>query len=186
MLSPEAREALVALARQSIQAALAGEASRPAPPAQSELDACCGCFVTLKTEGQLRGCLGCFTSSDPLWQTVFRMTAESATQDPRFVGNRLAPEDLPRIHLDISVLSPLEPCPEPERIELGVHGIYVRQGGRSGCFLPQVATETGWSVDTFWSNCCSHKAGLSADAWRTGDAECFTFTAEVIEAPALP
>ena len=58
-------------------------------------------------------------------------------------------------------------------------GIYIRRGAAAGCFLPQVATETGWSKEEFLSHCCSHKAGLSADAWRDPDTEVLTFQAEV-------
>jgi uncharacterized protein (TIGR00296 family) len=112
------------------------------------------------------------------------MTADSATKDPRFAGQRLTPADLQSLTFDVSVLSPLEECRDPLGIELGTHGIYIRHGWQSGCFLPQVATETGWSVEEFWSACCSHKAGLPADAWKTGMAEIFTFTAEIIEGRA--
>jgi uncharacterized protein (TIGR00296 family) len=88
------------------------------------------------------------------------------------------------VRLDISVLSELEPCDDPWSIQLGVHGIYVKKGQRSGCFLPQVATETGWTVEEFWSYCCAHKAGLAPDAWTRPDVEKFTFTAEIVEDPA--
>ena len=69
----------------------------------------------------------------------------------------------------------------PLDIELGVHGIHVKRGWSSGCFLPQVATETGWSKEEFLSNCCSHKAGLPPDAWKDSKTEVLVFTAEVVE-----
>ena len=90
-------------------------------------------------------------------------------------------DELKQVEIDISVLSPLAPCNDPEEITLGKHGILVQCGMRSGCFLPQVADETGWSVEEFWGNCCSHKAGLPYDAWRQPDVDLYTFTAEVIE-----
>ncbi len=186
MLGSEAREAALRIVRESLRATLAGEDYTPEDPGLSELHAKGGCFVTLKTDGRLRGCLGCFTSNEPLYRTLARMTRDSATSDPRFALDRLTVQDLPDIELEISVLSPLEPTDQPIQIELGKHGIYVQAGPRSGCFLPQVATETGWTVEEFWSFCCSHKAGLPADAWRTGQAKCYLFTAEVIEAPAEP
>ena len=49
----------------------------------------------------------------------------------------------------------------------------------SGCFLPQVATETGWTKEEFLSYCCSHKAGLAPDAWEDEKTDIFLFTAEV-------
>jgi AmmeMemoRadiSam system protein A len=185
MLSASARKTLIDLVRQSLLAAVREEKFAPFDPGSEELSAKCGCFVTYKTRGELRGCIGCFSSDKPLWQTVAQYAALSVTDDTRFTHNRLTEKDLPKIHIDISVLSPLQPCQDPYAIELGVHGIYLRKGWQSGCFLPQVATETGWSVEEFWGYCCSHKAGLRADAWKTGAVELFTFTAEVIEATAV-
>ena len=58
---------------------------------------------------------------------------------------------------------------DPLSLELGKHGIYVKRGLRAGCFLPQVATETGWSALEFLSReafledefaaCYSRRAG---------------------------
>ena len=59
--------------------------------------------------------------------------------------------------IEISVLSPREKIDDPLAIELGVHGIYVQKGGRSGCFLPQVATEHNMSKEQFLSECCAGK-----------------------------
>ncbi len=140
-----------------------------------------GCFVTLKTEGRLRGCLGCFTSDEPLWRTVAAYAGFSALDDPRFTRERLRPEDFPGVAMEVSALTPLEPCADPAGIELGVHGIYVKKGGRSGCLLPQVATEQGWSVEEFWGYCCRDKAGLSREAWREPGIDVRTFTAEAFE-----
>lgn len=184
MLSDAGTRLLVGIARKSLQAAVRGGEFVPGDPGLKELQARCGCFVTYKTHGRLRGCIGCFTSSEPLYLTVARYAVLSATGDPRFAGDRLREDELGEVELDISVLSPLAPCDEPLEIELGRHGIYVSAAGRSGCFLPQVATETGWTKEQFWENCCSHKSGLRPDAWRTGDAELYTFTAEVIADPA--
>ena len=73
----------------------------------------------------------------------------------------------------------------PENIRLGIDGVLVRKGFRSGVFLPQVALETGWSKEEFLSNLCSHKAGLSFDAWKDKDTEVYTFTAEVFSEKEL-
>ena len=127
----------------------------------------------------LRGCIGRFDPSEPLRELIPEMAAAAATEDPRFVADRITPEELPDVTVGISVLSPLEKTDDPMSIELGVHGIYIRKGFQSGCFLPQVATETGWSKEKFLSNCASHKAGLSPDAWRDPETEVLIFTAEV-------
>ncbi len=182
MLSNEARMTLVQIARQALQEAVAGQEFLPEDPGLEELHAQCGCFVTYRTGGRLRGCLGCFTSADPLYRTVAHYAFLSATEDPRFAGNRIRPDELGRVDLDISVLSPLTPCDDPLAIELGTHGIYIKRGFQTGCFLPQVATETGWSKEAFWIQCCATKAGLAADAWKNDpEVERYVFTAEVIE-----
>lgn len=181
MLDAREREVLLRIACESLQAAVRGEAHRPADPGMPGLQGAGGCFVTYKTHGQLRGCIGCFESAEPLYRTVARYAYAAAREDPRFLDRPLSRADLPDVEIDISVLSPLQATRDPASITLGVHGIYVKRGMRSGCFLPQVATETGWSVEEFWGMCCSHKAGLPEDAWRDPGTACFTFTAEVVE-----
>lgn len=140
-----------------------------------------GCFVTYKTNNDLRGCLGCFTSPQPLWKTVHEFAELSLTQDNRFWNRRLRAAEMPEINFEISVLSPLQACSNPLAIRLGIDGIYLKSGGRSGCFLPQVASETRWTVEEFWSNCAAHKAGLPAQIWRSDSCQRYTFTVEIIE-----
>jgi AMMECR1 domain-containing protein len=52
------------------------------------------------------------------------------------------------------------------------------RGGRSGCFLPEVATDQGWDAAEFLSQCCQGKAGLPPDAWRQPGTKVFLFTSE--------
>lgn len=179
-LDGEDRNILCDIAREALAAAVNGVGYEPADPGRGALRVTGGCFVTLKTGGRLRGCLGCFSSDRPIYRTVAEYARNSALEDPRFRSSRLRPEELPRVEMDISVLSPLERCGDPLGITLGVHGIYVISGRRSGCFLPQVATETGWNVEEFWGHCCRDKAGAAWDAWRDPGTELMTFTAEVI------
>jgi len=179
-LGEPARRELLEIARRSLAAAVRGE---PPPRAESrdpELQRTGGCFVTYKNAGRLRGCIGCFESGSPIWATVAEYAAISATGDPRFRGDPITPGELPEIEVEISVLSPLERIADPLKIELGVHGIYVRRGSRSGCFLPQVATEHGMSREQFLSECCAGKAGLAPDAWRQPGTEVLVFTAEIV------
>jgi AmmeMemoRadiSam system protein A len=141
-----------------------------------------GCFVTLKTGEQLRGCIGQFTADRPLIEMVSQMAVSSCLHDPRFVGSRITPQELTELEIEISVLSPMVRTDDPLSLHLGVDGIYITDGVRSGCFLPQVATETGWDAKQFLSYCCAHKAGLPADAWKGPDVEVYLFTAEVFGA----
>ena len=169
-----------------------GIRSKPRSPAprcpqpQSDdpaLTAPCGCFVTLKNRGRLRGCIGQFISDRPLIELVAEMAEASASSDPRFFDQSASPSgDLGNLDIEISVLSPLERTDDPLSLRLGVDGIYIKRGYASGCFLPQVATETGWSKEEFLSYCCSHKAGLPPDAWKDPKTEVYLFTAEVFGA----
>ena len=175
------RQVLLAVARQGVEAAVTHQ---PSPSFASDDPVLCqhsGAFVTIRTQGRLRGCLGRFTADVPLVQTVREMGASAATSDPRFVNDRLRVDELTDCHIEVSVLSPLARTHDPLELELGTHGIYVKRGLATGCFLPQVATETGWSKEEFLNMCCSHKAFLEPGAWRSPDTEVYLFTAEVLE-----
>ena len=179
--SSEQRQAMLEIVSSALRAGIAGEEYMPPVPVIAGLDTLSGCFVTLKTAGNLRGCIGCFVSDKPLYVTLAVYARASLLEDPRFAGNRLSYRELATVDIDISVLSPLQPCAEPESIRLGVDGIYILSDRGSGCFLPQVATETGWDVEQFWGNCCLQKAGIAYDAWKDGTAvQLYTFEAEVV------
>ena len=110
------------------------------------------------------------------------MAISSAMEDPRFEFNRIKHMELNHLAIELSVLSPLKRIQNPLDFELGKHGIFIKKGYEIGCFLPQVATETGWSKEEFLSHCCAGKAGLPADAWKyDDDLEVYIFTAEIIE-----
>ena len=136
-----------------------------------------GAFVTLHKKGELRGCIGNIIGTQPLWLTVRDMAIESSMRDPRF--EPVAPDELKDIRIEISVLSQPKRVRDVNEIKMGTHGVIVKRGLNSGVFLPQVATETGWSRDEFLSNLCAHKAGLPADAWKDKKTELYIFTAQV-------
>ncbi len=135
-----------------------------------------GAFVTLHKHGKLRGCIGHIMASRPLVQTVMETAVAAAFEDPRFPP--LDPGELKDIEVEISVLTPLERVRNPEEIRVGIHGIVLKKGNRSGLLLPQVATEQGWDRTSFLENCCL-KAGLLRDAWRDADTEIYIFSADV-------
>jgi len=147
-----------------------------------KLNAQCGCFVTLKNEERLRGCIGQFTSQIPLIEMVVEMAKASATADQRFFDEPITVNELQKLDIEISVLSPLQRTDDPLSLRLGVDGIYIKKGFQTGCFLPQVATETNWSKEQFLSYCCAHKAGMTPDAWKDSETEVYLFTAEVFGA----
>ncbi len=174
-LAEDEKQALLRIARASIQAKLAGK-KPPAAKGQGTLEEKRGAFVCLKKRGHLRGCIGFIEAKKPLVRTVEEMAVAAALQDPRFPP--LREEDLKEISLEISVLTPLRKVADVSEIEVGTHGLYVRKGHRAGLLLPQVATEYGWDRDTFLQETC-HKAGLAPDAWRDPGTEIYLFSADV-------
>jgi hypothetical protein len=135
----------------------------------------CGAFVTLKKYGNLRGCIGRFDASEPLYQVVQEMAIASSTQDYRFSPVEL--KEIPELEIEISVLTPMRHISSIDEIELGKHGIYIKKGNRSGTFLPQVATETGWTKEEFLGHCAQDKAGIGWNEWK--DAEVYVYEALV-------
>jgi AmmeMemoRadiSam system protein B/AmmeMemoRadiSam system protein A len=138
-----------------------------------------GAFVTIRENGQLRGCIGYIEAIKPLYLTIREMAQAAALNDPRF--NPVSTRELESIDLEISVLTPLKKINDVSEIQIGKHGVLLKKGYYQGVFLPQVATEQGWDRTTFLNELC-HKAGISdPNCWREKDAELYIFSAEVFE-----
>lgn len=174
------RKYLLQVAREAIEAELTGVEFNTAPSSQLGgviVQAARGAFVTLHTiSGELRGCIGVFTSDAPLFEVVGDMAVSAATDDPRFTPLTL--EELQNIRIEISALTPLKAITDTGEIEIGHHGIYIISGNSRGVLLPQVATEHGFDVETFLEETCL-KAGLDKDAWKEEDTKIFIFSADV-------
>jgi len=178
MLSRAEQSKLLGLVRRTITERLTGKAE-PGPvfdePVFREKR---GAFVTLHDKnGQLRGCIGLIEGFQPLANTIREMSLASAFEDPRF--SPLSAEELPDVKIEISVLTPLKRVKDASEIKLGEYGVVVKRAGRSGVFLPQVATETGWTREEFLSHLCAGKAGLEPDAWKNPGTELYVFSAQV-------
>ncbi len=177
MLNKEEQQALLKLARNTIeQYVTKGMIPRfdSSDPAFSQTG---GVFVTIHNSGQLRGCIGIIESDESIYKTVEEMAIEAATQDPRF--EPINEYELKDIDLEVSVLTPKRRVKSVDEIELGTHGVIVKKGFASGVFLPQVATETGWSRKEFMEHLCEGKAGLSKDAYLDPKTEIYVFEAQV-------
>jgi len=177
MLNIQQKERLLEIARLAITNYLKTGKKMAVSESDLVLNQKSGAFVTLNQHQELRGCIGNLIASQPLYLTVRDMAIEAAVDDPRFPALSLS--ELKEVEIEISVLSPLKRVLSVDEIELGRHGVLVRRGNQSGVFLPQVATETGWSKEEFLNNLCAHKAGISADAWKDKDTEIYIFTADV-------
>lgn len=173
---------LLQTAKNAIRAAVKGKKISKPNTKDTELLKKQGCFVTIKNCEQLRGCIGNFTSDKPIIEMVSNMAVSAAKYDPRFTADRITEQELDEINIEISILSPLKKTKAPLSLRLGIDGIYIQNGCNSGCFLPQVATETGWTKEQFLSYCCSHKAGLEPNAWKDPNTEVYLFNCEVFGA----
>jgi AmmeMemoRadiSam system protein A len=177
-LSGEQKSELLLRARAAAARALGIplEGSPSSPPSDALLSPGMS-FVTWKRAGELRGCIGSVEPVRPLWEDVEANAVHALLRDPRFA--RATADELPLLHLEISVLTPFEPVADPLRdVNVGVHGLLVERGDRRGLLLPQVPVEWGWDVATFLAHTC-RKAGLPFDAWRTPGTNVFRFAAEV-------
>jgi len=175
MLNTQDRKLLLELAREAITTAVRTGKLPTREVSTAHLHNPHGCFVTIKHNGALRGCIGNFNSEKPLYQLVQEMAVSAATRDPRFYP--MKEEDLVEFELEISVLSPLTKISSPEEVEVGTHGLYLEKNFSRGVLLPQVAVEHNWNRETFL-NQTALKAGLKRDDWKEG-AEIYVFTAEV-------
>ena len=138
----------------------------------------CGAFVTLRKAGSLRGCIGYAEPIRPLYQTVRECTFAAALHDPRF--EPVTDDELRAVYVEISALSPLEDI-EPERVEVGWHGLMISLGPQRGLLLPRVAVDWKWDRIRFLEETCA-KAGLPRDAWQHA-ARIQSFTAQVFAEP---
>jgi AmmeMemoRadiSam system protein A len=176
MLTDAEKQVLLQVARASVEAAVRGEAG---PDLHSDDPALLeerGAFVTLKRDGQLRGCLGYVEGVMPLIEAVAENAAAAALRDPRFPPVR--PAELPELKLEISALTPLVPVEDTDDIQVGTHGLMVCLGPNRGLLLPQVPEEYGWEREEFLSQTC-RKAGLGPGDWKNDAAQMFSFEAEV-------
>jgi AmmeMemoRadiSam system protein A len=177
MLTDNQRQTLLHIARESITAALAGRRVDWNPADyDDELRRPAGVFVTLTIEDGLRGCIGSIEPVAPLYLAVAHSAINAAFRDPRF--HPLQQNELGRVHLEISIMSPIERVTNLDDIVPGRDGLIISRGRYAGLLLPQVATEYGWDRDTFLAQTCV-KAGLPADAWRSPETKIEKFSAEV-------
>jgi AmmeMemoRadiSam system protein A len=169
-------------ARARVREALGGPAATPpTDPWCGELGAT---FVTLRwRDGDLQGCIGTLEPERSLVQDVARNAVAAATRDPR--GEPLAPPDLDDLHVELSILSPLEPLAGVHEIRVGIDGVVLQHGMRRATFLPVMWEHFG-DLGEFLA-ALKHKAGLPH---KLPDAELtvwrYTVEKHVDAAPSRP
>jgi len=176
-LDAKEKQALMTIAKNSVESAVReGKLYECSPGGLEALARDRGAFVTLKKNGDLRGCIGYITPLKPLCMTVRDVAAMAALRDPRFAPVSAA--ELGELEYEISVLSPLRRVTDWKQIQVGRDGLLVREGDSQGVLLPQVASEEHWDRMTFLDQTCV-KAGLPRHCWQNEDTDVFQFSALV-------
>lgn len=178
-LDENAQKEALEIARKTLEEYLTSGKIPEISPKNEALLKNLGAFVTLRKHGELRGCIGEFEPKEPLYKVIQRMAIAAATEDPRFPPVNAS--ELKEIKIEISVMTPKRKIGDWREIELGKHGVVVQKGFHSGTFLPQVATETGWSLEEFLSQLCWQKAGLPPDCYKDPSTNLYVFEAQVFE-----
>lgn len=167
--SNELGKALLLIARHTIADEFGiGHPSDPTPEDFPELGRPGATFVTLTSEGNLRGCIGTLVAVRPLIEDVRSNAFSAAFRDSRFAP--LAPHEFEQVRVEVSLLSPSTPVTFKSEADFlrqlrpGVDGVILEYGAHRSTFLPQV-----WASLPQPRKFIEHlkvKAGLSADFWN--------------------
>lgn len=138
-------------------------------------------FVTLKKDGDLRGCIGSLTQLEPIHESVRSNAIRAALRDARF--SPVSGEELDKLHYSISVLTfPAKVNAEPARFAeiLQPHrdGVILTIDGRQSTFLPEVWEQIPDRVE-FLDQLC-RKQGSLPGSWNSSGAVMHTYTAFVM------
>jgi AmmeMemoRadiSam system protein A len=124
-------------------------------------------FVTLRLDGELRGCIGTVDPHRSLGDDVVHNARAAAFHDPRFPP--VADEERERLQVEVSVLSPRTPIEARDEssalaaLRPGIDGVYLEYAGRGATFLPQVWENLPDPLDFLGE--LRRKAGLGARFW---------------------
>ncbi len=141
------------------------------------------CFVTLRIDGALRGCIGNILPEEPLYKAVIHMANRAATHDTRF--QPVTADEVDKLHIEISVLSVPQPLefssPEDllDKLRPDIDGVVLKLGLRQSTFLPQVWEHLSDKRE-FLTRLCE-KAKLSPMDWRNPKLKIETYQVEAFE-----
>ncbi len=95
------------------------------------------CFVSIKKNGNLRGCIGTLAPTRAtLLQEISSNAIASSTSDPRFPPVQV--EELDEIEVSVDILSVPEAIPGIEYLDPYKYGVIVTKGSRRGVLLPDL------------------------------------------------
>lgn len=175
-ITDEQKRFILNLARKSIENIFTKTELPEIPKDEKLYNSKSGVFVTLAKNGELRGCIGFITADTPLNETIVESAELAATRDPRF--HAVEKNELNNISIEVSILSEPFDLNSYDEIEIGKHGLILREGMYRGVLLPQVPIEHNMNRDQFLSAICN-KAGLPRDTWKQRDIKLKAFTATV-------
>lgn len=96
-----------------------------------------GVFVSIKKDGQLRGCIGTIRATQPnLAQEIIENAVSASVRDPRF--SPIEPEELEFLVISVDVLSDAEKISSPEELDTKKYGVIVTKGRKRGLLLPNL------------------------------------------------
>ncbi|HFD12832.1 MAG TPA: AmmeMemoRadiSam system protein A [Crenotrichaceae bacterium] len=167
--SREDKKILLEIARQSVLHGLS--TGRPLPVKVTDyshqLQEQRASFVTLKKDGQLRGCIGMLEAVRPVVEDVSENAFSAAFRDSRFAPVTADEIDMMDFHISIlSAPQPIEFSSEQDllkKIRPNIDGLILVDGNRRGTFLPTV-----WESLPDPKNFLQQlklKAGLSKNEW---------------------
>lgn len=182
MLTEAQGKKLIELAKKAISLKLEGKEIKVEERLKKEFGSKRGAFVTLTSNGELRGCIGIVEQIYPLWQTIVHAAESAAFGDPRFTP--LSKDEIKDIKVEISVLTEPELIETgraedyPKKIKIGKDGLIIEGRYEKGLLLPQVAVEWKWDSKQFLEHTCE-KAGLSMGAWKDLNNKIYKFQAQI-------
>ncbi|MDR2592502.1 MAG: AmmeMemoRadiSam system protein B [Chitinispirillales bacterium] len=168
------KDYMLKLARETLTSAVRD--GTPPPPSKpkpelSRLAQNYGCFVTLNSHGQLRGCIGNIEPIKPLYKGIADNAVNAAFHDPRFP--RVKAAELGDIKIEVSVLTKPAPLGAKsadeilEKLKPFEHGVILKMGSRQSTFLPQVWEQLPDKV--MFLEHLAMKAGAGRDDWKRAD-----------------
>ncbi|MDR1741465.1 MAG: AmmeMemoRadiSam system protein A [Synergistaceae bacterium] len=96
-----------------------------------------GVFVTIKKDGQLRGCIGTIgPTQENVAEEIISNSVLAALKDPRF--DPVDPSELDSLTYDVDVLSPSEVVVDEQLLDPKRYGVIVSCDGRRGLLLPDL------------------------------------------------
>lgn len=182
-LTEEEKKFLLSLARQTLDTYLK-DGKKPEvdeSKINARLKKIQGCFVTLDSNGNLRGCTGQILPYEELYKCIIDVAVNSAVNDGRFLP--VTYEESKSLGIEISVLTPPQKLDydSPEdllnKLRPMVDGVVVKSGWHQATFLPQV-WDSFSTKESFLSSLCM-KGGASSDCWKSVDTEIYTYQANV-------